>query len=301
VVPTTVAQPPPPPPPPPPTTFIGAAAEPPPPPRTTARPIPQHPRLFGDTTSTIAWLALIVALTSPLWEGTLLWSLGIRTPEIRTAQRTETALAQQQAALAAAEQKLAATAAQADSMRAAVTAATQRAATATEEVRTLAMLRLADALRSSNPFETELTILHSTGADGMLKPEFAQLQPYAAVGVPTLGQLRQDFRELYENMARTGQQAEPSSWRDLISWTGFGSGQPAPKNDPTLAAAWDGLGKLAASDLAGAIDQATRITGGFQAAFGDWIADARARLAADQALKQLDGATKRTPTAAATR
>lgn len=251
--------------------------------------------LFGDAAQTVAWIAVAIALSAPLWEGTVLWSIGIRTPAVRAADHDAAALAQQDAKLVAVEQRLAATTTQLDAMRTALATATQRATEATAEVRTLAMLRLGDALRGSNPFATELGLLRAPGSDtGGLAPALARLEPYAATGVPTLGQLQQDLLGLYKKMTRATDQATQGSWMGLISWTGLGGTQAAPRTNPTISAAWASVTRLAAADLAGAIEQASQVGGTFQSAFTDWVADAKARLAADQVLRQIDRLTSKT-------
>jgi hypothetical protein len=263
---------------------------------------PRNAPLLGDTAQTVAWVALVVALTAPLWENTVLWSLGIHTPPVRMAEQATAALARQDTKLAVVEQRLVVTAAQLDTMRTGLAAATQRATEASAQVQTLAMLRLADALRGSSPFATELTILRGAGGGGSagLKAALAQLDPYAAIGVPTLGQLQRDLQELHYNMVQAARPAAQSSWMGLINWTGLGGVPDATPTDPGIGAAWSGLRRLATADLSGAIEQASQVGGMYQSSFADWVADAKARLAANQAVQQIDLLIKRPlgPTAA---
>jgi hypothetical protein len=236
----------------------------------------------------LVWVVLIASLTAPLWEGAALSSLGIHTPTERSAARTTTALEQQDASLATLEQRLTSATTQIEALRANLALATQRAADATTQARAVALLRLADALHGSAPFATELGVLHATGSDtGKLQAALTQLAPYASTGAPTLDQLLRELRVLHDSVARAVRQANPASWMDLIN--NRLSGAPTPSQiDPNLRAARAGLTRLAAGDVTGAIEQANQVDGAYQTDFTDWVAEAKARLAADTALREID-------------
>jgi hypothetical protein len=237
----------------------------------------------------VVWGILIISLSAPLWEGAVLSSLGIQTQTNRIAAQNAAGLARQDARVAGLEHQLASTNTQLDAMRADLALATLRATQAAGEARTVAMLRLADALRGSDPFATELSAIRAVGGDtGKLQPLLVQLAPYATTGAPTLGQLLQQLRGLHDSVARAVRQANPGSWMDLINWTGLNGQQPPAQIDPSLRAARLGLSSLAAGDIPGAIQQVSQVADAFQADFTDWVAEAKARLAADATLQEID-------------
>lgn len=237
----------------------------------------------------VVWGILIVSLTAPLWEGTVLSAFGVRSPGEQVAAQNAADLARQDVRVAALEQRLASTTMQLEAMRADAALASQRAAQATAQARAVALMRLDDALRGSAPFSAELAVLHANGGDvGGLRPVLAQLAPYAATGAPTLAQLLQDLRVLHDSVTRAVRQANPGSWMDLINWTGLNGQQPPVRIDPSLRAARLGLSSLAAGDIPGAIQQVSQVTDAFQADFADWITEAKARLAADAAVREID-------------
>jgi hypothetical protein len=242
----------------------------------------------------MVWVVLAVSLTAPLWENPLLASLGVRGTAERSAERTATMVAQDTARLAALEQRLAATTAQLDAMRAGVATATQRAADASAQARTVALLQLANALRGSAPFASELAALRATGGDtGALQPTLSLLTPYAATGAPTIDELLRELRNLNDGIAHAIGQANPGSWMDVIAWTGLGGRQPSSRIDPSLRAIQQAAARLATGDIAGGIEQASQVGDAYQAAVADWVMEAKSRLAADAALQQIDAAIAR--------
>lgn len=246
----------------------------------------------------LVWGILLVSLSAPLWEGAVLSSFGVRTPMERIAAQNAADLARQDARVAALEQRLVSTTTQLEAMRADAALASQRAAQATAQARAVALLRLDDALRGSAPFGAELAVLRANGGDaGRLRPVLVQLTPYAATGAPTLAQLLQELRVLHDSVARAIRQANPGSWMDLINWTGLNGQQTPVQIDPSLRAARLGLSSLAVGDIPGAIQQVSQVTDAFQADFADWITEARARLAADAALHEIDAQIAHPPSA----
>lgn len=237
----------------------------------------------------LVWAILVVSLSAPLWEGAVLSTFGIYSSSERIAAQDATRLAQQDARLIALEQRVASTTTQVEAMRADLALATQRAAQATTDARALALLRLADALRGAAPFDTELSVARGLGGgDGKLQPVLMQLMPYAATGAPTQDQLMRDLRVLHDSLERAIQQANPGSpWRDLINWTGLNGAQTPAQMDPSLRAARLALAQLAAGDITGAVDQASQVNDAFQADFADWVTEAKARLAANAALREI--------------
>jgi hypothetical protein len=242
----------------------------------------------------LVWAILIVSLSAPLWEGTALSSLGIRTQSERIAAQNAADLMRQDARVATLERQLASTNTQLDTMRADLALATLRSTQAAGQARAVALLRLADALRGSDPFADELAVMRAVGADtGKLQPLLTQLAPYATTGVPTFVQLSQQLRSLRDTVARSVRQANPGTWMDLISWTGLSAPQAPVQVDPGLRAAQLGLTRLALGDINGAVEQVAQVDDPFQADFADWVAAAKGRLAADAMLREIDNGIAR--------
>ncbi len=239
--------------------------------------------------SVIVWVLLAASLTAPLWERQVLSGLGIHTQSARSAAENATALAQQGARLAMLEQRLASTTTQLDALRADLALTSLRATEATTQARAVALLRLRDALRAATPFGIELAVLHATGGDtGKLQTALAQLAPYATTGAPSLDQLQREFRILNDSVARAFRQANPGSWMDFINLSRLGGASPPAQLDPNVRAAQLGLSRLAVGDVPGAIEQASQVDGAYQTDFADWVAEAKGRLAADTALREID-------------
>ena len=273
----------------PPTPGPGAAQAPPRPARPAAAAAARPGRGAGlGAVPNLVWVILIVSLSAPLWEGPLLSGLGIRTQAERIAAQNAADLARQDARVAALERQIASTGTQLDAMHADLALATLRASQAAGQARAVAVMRLADALRGSDPFAEELAVLRAVGGDtGKLQPLLTQLAPYATTGVPTLAQLFQQLRTLRDSVARSARQANPGSWMDLISWAGLSATQTPVPVDPGLRAAQLGLTRLTAGDVSGAIAQLSQVDDAYQADFADWIAAAKGRLAADATLREI--------------
>ncbi len=276
------ATPAPPPPPPPAAPYQAATA----PSRKPAAKSAPRARLAG--VPRIVWFILLASLTAPLWESSLLSGIGISTPDQRIEARGIEAQRQQDVRIGALEQRLVSATTQIDALRADVALVSQHAIQANTEARAMALLRLADVLRGAGPFNAELAVLRATGGDaGALRPVLAQLAPYAATGAPTPDQLLREMRILNDSMARSYRQANPRSWMDVINWTGLNGTQPAVQIDPSIRAAQLGLSRVTVGDIAGAIEQASMVDGAYQTDFADWVTEAKARVAADAALREI--------------
>jgi hypothetical protein len=237
----------------------------------------------------VIWVLLIISLTAPLWEGSVLPALGIHSPGERAAARSIAAVAQQDVRLTVLEQRLAAATAQLDAVRQQVATGTRDAAEAATQARAVAMLRLADRLHGSSPFIAELTVLRTTGGDaGALQPILTLLVPYAASGVPSLDQLQRELQSLNDAVTHAVRQANPGSWKDIINWTGLNGAQPPAAIDPSLRAIRQAQIRLGTGDITGAIEQAGQVEDIYQAEVADWVIEAKARIAADAALRQID-------------
>jgi hypothetical protein len=89
----------------------------------------------GTSALVVASIALVVSLTAPFWEDTVLSSIGIRTPAVGSAELDAAALARQDARLAGFEQRLVAATAQVDAMNGALAMATRRRVARVQPVR----------------------------------------------------------------------------------------------------------------------------------------------------------------------
>lgn len=149
---------------------------------------------------------------------------------------------------------------------------------------------LRSAVERGAPFVAELTAARALGA------EAAGLQPLeaaASAGLPTRAQLAQRFTALAPALMRAAPQA-PAAGGGLIDRLAA-SAQGLVRVRPVGETAGDDAGatiaraeaKLARGDLAGALADVEKLPAPVLAAAKDWVAEARARLAADNALQGL--------------
>jgi hypothetical protein len=162
-----------------------------------------------------------------------------------------------------------------------------------EEVLMLAVGQLRAALARGAPFRQELSALEDLSAeDEDLAETIAPLWPYAAIGVETEADLRARFESLAPEVL-SADQAASGGWTDRVL---------AKLNEVVTIrrvggdVAGDGAGallaraeaRLAAGDLAGAVEILGGLKGPAAEAAAPWLADARARLAADKAVAALE-------------
>jgi hypothetical protein len=159
----------------------------------------------------------------------------------------------------------------------------------------LAVSHLGSALATGQPFRPELDALTAiAAADSALAAQVKTLtQPFAdraAVGVPTLVDLQARFPATAKAVAAAAQQStsgEPSAegWMNrVLGWldTTVRPVGDVPGDDPKSRVA-RAEARLAAAELAAAVDELKGIDGPPAAAAAPWLADAEARLAADRA------------------
>ena len=163
-----------------------------------------------------------------------------------------------------------------------------------EQVATvLAAAQLRDALRLSAPFERELAALvRLAGADAELTAALDGLSPHAAAGVPTREALRDRFPQVARAVASAGAGDGEEGWlagvrrrlSDVVTVRPVG-GDTLGQGPGAVAARAEAL--VEAGDLAGALDELEALSGRAAAAAADWRRDARARRAAEDALRLL--------------
>jgi len=170
----------------------------------------------------------------------------------------------------------------------------------------LAVMQLRDALAGSAPFATELKTLKTLAAK---RPDLKQaaaalapIEPFADSGVPSLVTLEADFPAVARKVVAVAQAGEGEDWlagvrRRLSSLVTVRPLGAVPGSAPAdvVARAEALLGK---DDLAGAVAQLDSLGGAPAAAAADWLARARARVAARAALVQLNAAVSEHLTAA---
>ena len=170
----------------------------------------------------------------------------------------------------------------------------------------LAVMQLRDALAGSAPFATELKTLKTLAAK---RPDLKQaaaalapIEPFADSGVPSLVTLEADFPAVARKVVAVAQAGEGEDWlagvrRRLSSLVTVRPLGAVPGSAPAdVVARAEAL--LGRDDLAGAVAQLDTLSGAPAAAAADWLARARARVAARAALVQLNAAVSEHLTAA---
>jgi len=156
----------------------------------------------------------------------------------------------------------------------------------------LAARQLRGALAESAPFHSELALARLSGvADGELAKALDRVAPRAAEGIPTRGDLAARFAVLVPAAlnAELGASGVGGIGQTMWGWvTGVATVLRLPasgtveesKSAELLTRA--GI-MLEAGDLTGAAERVSLLDGPAAQAAGPWVADARARAAADQA------------------
>lgn len=249
----------------------------------------------------MAIAALVLAVASPVWvpmirpsanasvDASLTAAVGAAT---RTAESARTAADQASRAAQDVAGKAAPLSARLDSLETAVQALAAANATAagSPDIRRLALAgaiaQLRPAVARPSPFAVEFAVVQGLAhGEDRYGEALRRLAPHAAIGVPTLRQLRLRFPAVADAalMAEAGADAIPLATR-FVTWVAatapFGSGQfihelTMPATAPALARA---RARLEMDDLAGAITAAEGVTGPAAAVLQPWLAEARARL-----------------------
>jgi uroporphyrinogen-III synthase len=172
----------------------------------------------------------------------------------------------------------------------------------------LAIGQLATALDQSRPFAPQLAVLRRLAAGqpavaAALGPSLDALAPSAEHGIATLADLKASFPAMAAAVvARANGSPNQGSLgarllgrvEQLVTVRPVG-GEVAGDDPPARLARAEA--KLEKDDLAGAIAEVGAITGAAAAPAADWLAAARARLAAQQAIQQLQAAAVAVPAA----
>ena len=156
----------------------------------------------------------------------------------------------------------------------------------------LAAGQLRAAVAANRPFSEELAAVRQIAQDAPeLAASLAALEPRAAEGIPDLVELQVRFPAVARAVVQAGRGDADGDWADrllvqmssIVSWRRMGLAGDTV--DAVVARAEHRLGR---GDVAGAVAQLEALAGPPTEAATEWLAAARARLAAEAAVKQLD-------------
>ena len=156
----------------------------------------------------------------------------------------------------------------------------------------LAAGQLRAAVAANRPFGEELAAVRQIAQHAPeLAASLAALEPRAAEGIPDLVELQVRFPAVARAIVQAGRADAGGDWADrllaqmssIVSWRRMGLAGDTV--DAVVARAEDRLGR---GDVAGAVAQLQALAGPPTEAATEWLAAARARLAAEAAVKQLD-------------
>ncbi len=157
--------------------------------------------------------------------------------------------------------------------------------TAVEAARAaFAVAAAAEASRSSGPFEQSFASLQALLPND---PNVAALAPLARTGAPTRTELRDRFSDIENEIIRAARQAQAGAgfWgriqAALAQWVTV---RRSGEGDTPAGVVERASRRLAADDLAGAIQELTRLNGPAAQVAAPWLADARKRLEIDTRL-----------------
>ena len=157
----------------------------------------------------------------------------------------------------------------------------------------LAAGQLEAALDAGQPFASELGAVRRLAAeDQELAPLLDQLQEQSDEGIPTLAQLRARFEDMALAAAQAATTEVRGGWADralarlrsVVTVRPVGGDVAGDAPEARLARA---EARLEEGDLAAAVAELEGLQGTAAEASAPWLADARARVAADQAIERL--------------
>ncbi len=264
-----------------------------------APPPPPKPRTQPATSPTtaravtlLAAFAIVVGLTAPFLEDTILGLIGAVTPASRAQQAAALTLARQDRKLRDLEQRLSAALAQLAATREDLQQSTVRRTDGTTWGawgRLLSLGRVADALRGATPFASDLAVAQTVGAGiDEFRPDLDKLAAYSGTGVPTRADIDREFRRIADDVLRQNRGILPSGLvRQLDTLNPFTpSATKTPDPAPELVQA--AAARLADGDIEEAIVRIRQVDGAYQGAFAGWLEDAQARVTADALVRRID-------------
>jgi uroporphyrinogen-III synthase len=156
----------------------------------------------------------------------------------------------------------------------------------------LAIGQLRELMGRGAPYAGALAAARSLAADDQAALQLlAAMEGAAERGVPTRAALRERFEKVATEAARADRVAQAEGWwrpiaerlSSLVTWRRV----DAVQGDGTEAILARAEQRVAADDLAGAVAESEKLQGPAAAAMQGWLADARARAAADAAMARL--------------
>lgn len=154
----------------------------------------------------------------------------------------------------------------------------------------LAALNLQSALHTSRPYQREWQALRDAAPPGALPPPFTEvLVSHASRGLATTTELRESFLLLAPTLSARG--PDHQGWLDwgrqwlqqLLAAIGFAE---APPPSPAQATIANVMRLLARGQIAPALADVETLDASLQPFVTGWVAQARARVAAEQAVQE---------------
>ncbi|MBP2311344.1 COG4223 family protein [Azospirillum soli] len=173
------------------------------------------------------------------------------------------------------------------------TVETRRDAAASAQALVLAAGQLRSALATGQPFQQELQAVRALGvSDPQIAQPLDAVAAYAGKGVPTQPQLADRFQALAPEVVRAANRGEGNDWVNqvtgklatLVTVRRQGGGVVGDSADAVAARAEAAVQE---GNLAKAVEELAALKGPAADTAAPWIADAKARLAANQAGQQL--------------
>ncbi|KAA0677046.1 carph-isopro domain-containing protein [Roseomonas genomospecies 6] len=170
---------------------------------------------------------------------------------------------------------------------------TRRDAATAAQALVLAAGQLRSALAAGQPFQQELQAVRAVGSDdAQVTQPLDAVAGYAAKGVPTQPQLTDRFTAMASDIVRADNQGEGNDWVEqvtgkiatLVTVRRQGGGVVGDGASAVVARA---EAALQAGNLGGAVNELSALKGPAAQVAAPWIADAKARLAANEAGQQL--------------
>lgn len=160
----------------------------------------------------------------------------------------------------------------------------------------LAAAQVRAAVQTSGPYRTEVEALKAFGPqDPGLVQALGALDAHAATGVPTAARLAERFGQLSGDIVRAGSVGEDGSWTDralsrVTSLVSIRRPAEQAEGDGASAVVSRAEARLDEGDLAAAVEELSGLRGPALETAQPWLADARARLAVDEAASTLTSA-----------
>ena len=207
---------------------------------------------------------------------------GVATPTVRAQEEIALTISRQEQKLRDLDERLTSIFNQLAATRADLQQATRRAGDDAAWGRLLSLGRLADALRGSAPFASDLAVAQAIGGLQDFRADLTALGGYAVTGIPTLRDLNREFRQVADDaQSGRGSLLPTGLVRSFTAWS-------AGPTDPTPELIQLASARLAEGDLEEALARIRQISGAYQPAFAGWMEDAQARLRADALVQRVD-------------